>query len=296
MIAILILMFLTNMVISGESSARAAKMDAPIGLYETSAQIAAWIPLHTRDFLSRYVNGRKTANLYHYLENRLRYRIARAKNLRRMKYRKRIAYPFFYNGNPYKKTVALTFDDGPHPASALKILAILRKEKIKATFFVVGKMAEKCPDIVRLEADEGHEIANHTYNHTNLTRLPENKVSWEWKKCNNIIESIIGYKPGFCRPPGGNYNYVTVDAAKKEGLTLVLWTDDPGDYLDVDKGFLMDKFRAYMCNGAVIIMHDGGKYTTKVLPEMIKYLKDRGYKFQTVSEMARDLYGKGNKR
>ncbi len=258
------------------------------GIYEKSAQIATWVPLKISDYITKLPSTKRLLNILHYVSSRASYRIARAKNLKRLKNRKRTAYPFIYGGNPYKKTVALTFDDGPHPAHALKILAILRKHKVKATFFIVGKMAEKCPDIVRLEYEDGHEIANHTYNHVNLTGLSPEKVNWEWKKCNNVIESIIGFKPDFCRPPGGNYNYETVEAARKEGLTLVLWMDDPGDYLDVDKKFLMDKFRAYMCNGAVIILHDGGKYTTEILPEMIKYLKDRGYKFQTVSEMARD--------
>lgn len=288
-----ILMVMVLMQISLPKEQQAGKIHNPpiISIYEKSTHVAMWVPLEISNSFRKYLDGRRFINILHYMDSRARHQLARAKILNRLKRKKRRAFPFFYNGDPYKKTVALTFDDGPHPAQALKILAILRKHKVKATFFVVGKMAEKCPDIVRLEYEDGHEIANHTYNHTNLTRLSYDKTNWEWKKCNNVIESIIGFKPDFCRPPGGNYNYETVEAARKEGLTLVLWADDPGDYLDVDKRFLMDKFRNYMCNGAVIILHDGGKYTTEILPEMIKYLKDRGYKFQTVSEMARDLYG-----
>ena len=286
MIEILMVM-LFHLSLSGEQ-AKTVKIARISGIYEKFAHITTWVPLKISDSITKLPNEKKLLNILHYISSRASYRIARAKNLNRLKNRKRTAYPPLFCGNPYRKTVALTFDDGPHPAQALKILAILRKHKVKATFFVVGKMAEKCPDIVRLEYEDGHEIANHTYNHVNLTGLSPQKANWEWKKCNNVIESIIGFKPDFCRPPGGNYNYETVEAAKKEGLTLALWMDDPGDYLDVDKKFLMDKFRTYMCNGAVIILHDGGKHTAEILPEMIKYLKDRGYKFQTMSEMARD--------
>lgn len=256
------------------------------GFHAKFAHAVTQTPLVLSDTGKVLLKKNRLLNLLHYARNRVNRRITDAKRLHRLKNRKRKSLPPFSCGDPNKKAVALTFDDGPHPPQALKILSILRKHKVKATFFVVGKMAEKCPDIVRLQYEEGHEIANHTYNHFDLTKLPPDKVHQEWKKCNDVIESILGFKPDFCRPPGGNYNNETVEAADKEGLTPVLWTDDPGDYMDIDKSFLMDKFKAYMCNGAVIILHDGGKHTAEILSEMITYLKERGYAFQTMSEMA----------
>jgi peptidoglycan/xylan/chitin deacetylase (PgdA/CDA1 family) len=201
----------------------------------------------------------------------------------------KIPYSEIYYGNPRIKAVALTFDDGPHPWSTKKLLAVLKKHKIKATFFVVGKMCQQYPQLLKAIYDDGHLIANHTYNHKNLLKLTQKEIDEEWRLGNNTIRTVLGIKPDFCRPPGGNFDYIVVESAKKRGLTTVLWTDDPGDYAEPGEDAIMGKFLDYLDDGGIILLHDGPQQTIDVLPEMITILKERGYKFQTMDEMARDL-------
>lgn len=190
-------------------------------------------------------------------------------------------------GDPKVRAVALTFDDGPHPAYTPTILAILKKYNIKATFFVVGKMASQYPNLVKQEWAAGNVIGNHTYDHVNLTKIPLNQIDVEWKKGNAIIKKITGANPMFCRPPGGDYDADVITYATMEGLTTVLWTDDPGDYARPGDKKIEDRVLARIGNGGIILIHDGVQQTIDVLPQIIEHLQKRGFKFQTVAEMVK---------
>ncbi|MCC6443622.1 MAG: polysaccharide deacetylase family protein [Armatimonadetes bacterium] len=202
--------------------------------------------------------------------------------------RKGIVYRKLIHGDPGKKTVALTFDDGPHPDYTPRLLAILRKYHVKATFFVVGFMAEKHPELIEAEAAAGEEIGNHTYHHVNLTRIPENEVRTEWQACNDVIQAITGKAMTTCRPPGGDYDAAVIQAAQEQGLTTVLWTDDPADYARPSDAVLEQRTLSRIRNGAVILLHDGVQQTIDILPQIIERLQRQGYRFQTASEMAKD--------
>lgn len=192
------------------------------------------------------------------------------------------------SGDPRDKSVALTFDDGPHPQYTPKLLAILKQYNIKATFFVVGKMAKQYPNLIKAEYAAGHVVGNHTYDHVNLNRIPINLVAAEWKKCNDLIMSILNVRMKYCRPPGGDYDHDVIMAAQQQRLITVLWTDDPGDYAHpgdkVIERRVLDKVR----NGAIILIHDGVQQTIDVLPQIIETLQKRGFRFITVDEMTRD--------
>lgn len=194
-------------------------------------------------------------------------------------------YSKLMRGNPDIKAVALTFDDGPHPAFTPRILAILKKYNIKATFFVVGKMAKQFPYLVRAEAAAGNVVGNHTYDHLNLTKIPDSMVTVQWQKGNAVIKSILGADPAFCRPPGGDYDKTVIQAAMKQGLTTVLWTDDPGDYAKPGDKAIEKRVLDRIDNGGIILIHDGIQQTIDVLPQIIEHLQKRGFKFETVAEM-----------
>lgn len=202
--------------------------------------------------------------------------------------RRKLPYAELMRGNPRVRAVALTFDDGPHPRFTPKLLAILRKYNVKATFFVVGYMAEAYPDLIRAERRAGHCIANHTYHHVNLTKIPEDEVRTEWQACNDVVQSILGLQMKFCRPPGGDYDASVITAARDVGLTTVLWTDDPGDYASPGSKTIEVRTLRRIGNGAIILLHDGVQQTVDVLPQIIEHIKSRGFVFQTVEEMARD--------
>jgi peptidoglycan/xylan/chitin deacetylase (PgdA/CDA1 family) len=194
------------------------------------------------------------------------------------------------HGQTRVKTVALTFDDGPHPQYTPQLLAILKKYNVKATFFVIGKMVEQYPELVRKEDAAGHLVANHTYHHVNLNHVPLDEIALEWRACNEVVKPLIGKEMGYCRPPGGDYDPNVITAAMDENLTTVLWTDDPGDYASPGDKVIEKRVLDRIQNGGIILLHDGVQQTVDVLPQIIEALQKRGFKFQTAEEMDRAVH------
>jgi peptidoglycan/xylan/chitin deacetylase (PgdA/CDA1 family) len=205
--------------------------------------------------------------------------------------RKGLHYDKLVRGDPAVRAVALTFDDGPHPGFTPQILAILKQYDAKGTFFLVGEMAQKYPEQARAEQAAGHVIGNHTYHHVNLTRIPLREIATEWQACQDVVKSITGETMRFCRPPGGDYDSDVIRAAMATGLTTVLWTDDPGDYASPGDKVIERRVLDRIGNGGIILLHDGVQQTVDVLPQIIKHLKSKGYRFVTVSEMQAQLSG-----
>ncbi len=198
---------------------------------------------------------------------------------RGLKYRKII------HGNRSEKKIALTFDDGPHRAYTPRILAILAKYNVRATFFVVGTQAEKYPDLIQAEVHAGHSIGNHTYHHVSLPKIPQMYVADEIKACGDVIKATSGRSARLFRPPGGEYNLQVAEAAASLGYTLVLWTDDPGDYASPGAQVILDRTLNKATNGGIILIHDGIEQTVEILPQLIETLQKQGYQFVTVDEM-----------
>jgi peptidoglycan-N-acetylglucosamine deacetylase len=191
----------------------------------------------------------------------------------------------FFGGDRRDNWVALTFDDGPHPTFTLEILKILKEQNIKATFFLVGSMAENYPELVKAESIAGHSIGNHTYDHVSLTKVPTADVGAEIKACGDVLEAITGQRPYLFRPPGGDYNRNVALMAKGLGYTLVLWSNSAGDWSGPDVKTIKKRLFADLQGGTVILLHDGIKQTLAVLPELIAKIKQRGYRFVTIDEV-----------
>lgn len=186
------------------------------------------------------------------------------------------------------RTAAITFDDGPRPGYVEPLLGILREKGVRATFFVVGRYAVQHPELVRAMADGGHVVANHTYYHNNLAALPPENVYREWRLCSEAIESILGEKPRFARPPGGRFNSFVVDRAAGEGLRIVLWTNNPGDYSDsLTAPELTRKVLAKAAPGDILLLHVGVRPTIEALPGIIDGYRKKGFSFVTVEDIAR---------
>lgn len=186
------------------------------------------------------------------------------------------------------RQIALTFDDGPHPAYTPQILRILRQNHVRATFFVVGMMAEQYPKLIKAELGGGHAVGNHTYHHVNLTRIPPKYVATEIDACGDVLEAISGARPHLFRPPGGDYNGQVAHISHKLGYTMVLWTDDPGDYASPGTGTIDRRTLDKISDGGIILIHDGVQETVNLLPRLIQELKARGFVFVTIDEWLRD--------
>lgn len=199
-----------------------------------------------------------------------------------------IKFPKLVRGNPLKKEIALTFDDGPHPVYTQKTLAILKQANVKATFFVVGKMVDKHPELVQQEVAEGHEVANHTYNHLRLPTIPVQNIEPELYNGAEAIKRAVGQPTKLFRPPGGEYDEDVIRAAQNLRYVMVLWTDDPGDFANPGESWIEGYTIKYVSNGGIILLHDGVQQTLDILPDLIRRLKAQGFKFVTCSEMARE--------
>lgn len=191
----------------------------------------------------------------------------------------------FLRGAVRKKLVALTFDDGPHPKFTPQLLHILRAEKVPATFFVVGEMAEKYPDLIKTEVADGHCVGNHTYHHVNLTKILTPDVATEIQACGDVLKRITGHTPHLLRPPGGDYDKDVAETADVLGYTTVLWTDDPGDYASPGDPVIFQRIMRNINPGGVVLLHDGIQETIDILPNIISTLRKRGYRFVTVDEL-----------
>jgi len=162
-----------------------------------------------------------------------------------------------YREGSSENMIALTFDDGPDPYYTPRLLDLLKKHQVKATFFVVGSKAKQYPDIVRRMHEEGHEIGLHHYRHiSNWLVLPP-FLEKGLRKSADIIEQIIGKRPIYYRPPWGHFNLFTPLVQKK--YITVLWTYILGDWnAKLGTMELFRRLRNSMKGGAIIVLHDSG--------------------------------------
>lgn len=184
---------------------------------------------------------------------------------------------------PGSKLVALTFDDGPSAATTPRLLDILAANNVKATFFVLGTMAQRSPDLVRREVAEGHEVGSHTPYHNQLTNLSFAQVRAEAVEMDRIFTNILGTVPPFTRPPYGSYN-ATVGQAL--GQPMILWSVDPRDWADRNAAVVCTRVVNATVNGSIVLVHDIHATTVDAVPCIINELKARGFEFLTVSELA----------
>lgn len=197
------------------------------------------------------------------------------------------------HGDPTRMEIALTFDDGPHPAFTPRLLDRLKQLDVRATFFVVGQKVDMSPEsaaLLRRMIKEGHDVANHTYHHFNLKLVPQELVESEIRLDNDAIRRACGLEPIFFRPSGGQYNSAVIQAAKRLHMIMVLWTDDPADYSQrFSSGVIEDRLLNHVRAGAIILLHDGIQQTYDMLPDFVARMRRYGYKFVTISEMAEHL-------
>lgn len=195
--------------------------------------------------------------------------------------------PVIWSGFTGDKVVALTFDDGPDPRFTPKILDILKTEKIKANFFVVGKNAVNWPELVEREQREGHLIGNHTWDHSPLLFASRGEINRELRLNELALKKLNVGMSKFFRPPYGATSDNVLSAAVTDGYQIVLWSNE----LHEKKFSPEDDARfvaASVKPGAIILAHDGGLDHSKglaTLPSLIKRLKYRGFKFVLLNRL-----------
>jgi peptidoglycan/xylan/chitin deacetylase (PgdA/CDA1 family)/negative regulator of sigma E activity len=197
-----------------------------------------------------------------------------------------------WRGNPRRREIALTFDDGPNPVATPLLLGVLRRYNVRATFFVVGERAAPYPYLVKQMAAEGHEVGDHSFHHPRLTTVDASTVRAEIARTAETLRPLAGRVRWF-RPPGGDYDLSVVDAARESGMGLAMWTVNSRDWAPATPKALVDRVLARAEPGAIVLMHDGTLATVRALPAIIAELRQRGYELVTLSDLARGAESNG---
>ena len=155
------------------------------------------------------------------------------------------------------KQVALTIDDGPNPLYTPSILNELKKYDAHATFFTVGKMAQQYPDLLLQIVADGHELANHSYTHPNLTTLSRNQIIAEVLRTRAVIKEITGKQTYLFRPPGGDINQFVVDQLRALDYNIIYWSINAGDYHKHPPQEQAQLILSRVTDGSIILLHNG---------------------------------------
>ncbi len=181
------------------------------------------------------------------------------------------------------RTAALTFDDGPTATYTPQILAELAAAGVPATFFTVGNEGAAHPDLLRAEAQSGHSVEDHTWDHADLTKLTPAAAASELERTAELIQQATGTRPVCFRPPYEATNPTVVSIAAALGLTQTLWNVDPTDWKRPGAAVIVANVLTHVTGqNVVIILHDGGgdrSQTVAALPAIIAGLRARGYHF-----------------
>jgi chitin deacetylase len=185
------------------------------------------------------------------------------------------------------KPIALTFDDGPWANSTSQVLNILKKNKIKATFFVVGRQVQTYPQLTKQIIADGHAIANHSWSHQ-YHQFNQSGAVREIDGTTELIYKTTGVKTALFRPPGGVMNNGLVSYAHQKKYGVIMWSADSLDWRYRNTTGVVDRVLREAKPGGIVLMHDGGgnrHATVQALPIVISQLKKRGYYFVTVPEL-----------
>ncbi len=188
-----------------------------------------------------------------------------------------------------EKVVALTFDDGPDPNYTPRVLDILRRYSLHATFFDQGRLIQQYPQIVRRAVAEGNCLGNHTYSHPYLTRLTPGAIQNEMQSCEHSIEANVGIRTALFRPPRGDWNPAVYRETVEERNRLILWTLALEHHDVPTPQAMAQRVLQRVRPGDIILMHDGAfvsrETTVQALPLVIEGLQRRGYRCVTVPEL-----------
>lgn len=186
-----------------------------------------------------------------------------------------------------EKKIAISFDAAWGNEDTAKILEILKKNNVHATFFMTGGWVESYPDDVKAILADGHDLGNHSENHKNMSQLSDEEKREELMKVHQKVQELTGYEMFLFRPPYGDYDNAVVNVAKDCGYYTIQWDVDSLDWKDygVDSIIKTVTQHKHLGNGSIILCHNGAKFTAQALDTLIATLKNEGYTFVPISEL-----------
>lgn len=196
---------------------------------------------------------------------------------------------------PGSRALALTYDDGPNDPWTLRLLEVLERHSVKATFFVIGRFVEQRPDILRDVAAAGHSLGIHTWDHPNLLFAGSAETRSQLERTRRIIFETTGVDTVLMRPPFGARSPGTLRVVRELGLIPVMWNVTCYDWKPITPERILAHAARQMRGGDVILMHDGGHvrmganrgHSVEATDQVIRKYAAEGYGFLTIPEMMR---------
>ncbi len=203
-----------------------------------------------------------------------------------------------------QRVVALTYDDGPNPPYTDRILDVLKKENVRATFFVVGRAIQEHPQTLRRILHEGHAIGNHTWDHPHLVMLSRAEIHNQLIRTDAILQRVGGVHTRLMRPPFGARDWEVLDETRKLGYTVVMWSVPlPKDWQLPGDTTIARRVLSHVRDGSIIVLHDGNRgllcsgakrsdsrmcdrsQDVGATRLIVESLKREGYRFVTIPEL-----------
>jgi peptidoglycan-N-acetylglucosamine deacetylase len=191
------------------------------------------------------------------------------------------------------KQIALTYDDGPNDPHTLRLLEVLARHGVHATFFLIGRYVQQRPDIAREIVKAGHVVGNHTFTHPLLIFKSEEEIRQQISQCRAALLDAVGLHSNLFRPPFGGRRPAVLRVARELGLEPVMWNVTGYDWNAPPAGVIERKVARQMRGGDVILLHDGGhkqmgadrSNTVTATDHLIARYKSEGYKFLAIPQM-----------
>lgn len=199
------------------------------------------------------------------------------------------------------KQIALTYDDGPNDLHTLRLLEVLARHSVKATFFMIGRYVQQRPEIARAVSHAGHAIGNHTFTHPLLTFKSDAEIRRELSGCRSALSDALGHNnaqhTNLFRPPFGGRRPAVLRIARELGLVPVMWKVTGYDWNAPPAAVIEKKVARQIRGGDVILLHDGGhqrigadrSQTVAATDLLIARYKSEDYDFVTIPQMMKSL-------
>lgn len=188
--------------------------------------------------------------------------------------------------DPEKPMVALTFDDGPYDRVTNRIVKVLAKHDSRATFFVVGNRVERYADTMKNAYNKGNQIATHTFDHGDLSKMKKKQIRRELKRAFRVMKKINGENPTMLRPPYGNVNDKMRQTIR---IPMIYWNVDTEDWASRNKDKILSRCKGIK-DGDIVLMHDLYPSTAAAVEKLVPKLRKKGFQLVTVEEL---FYYKG---
>jgi peptidoglycan-N-acetylglucosamine deacetylase len=199
----------------------------------------------------------------------------------------------FIGLQPESRQLALTYDDGPNDPHTLRLLDVLAKHNVKATFFLIGRFVKQRPDIARELISAGHVVGNHTFSHPNLIFATAEQTRTELTACKQALNDAVGEHSRLFRPPFGGRRPSTLRIARTLGLEPVMWSVTGWDWKGKPADYVESKVRQQVRGGDVILLHDSShaafgadrSQTVIATDHLIARYRSEGFEFVTIPQM-----------